>query len=308
MNAGLITRDRTHDDTIFPHIHPNGLEMREYQRMRRHVAASTALFLIVLSGIGISSEQVKRLDLFDAQGNHLMFVDFEYDQTGKNTGRSVYMSDSTFVRTVAITRDAQGGVSKETSFNFNDDTVFSTTYSSNGDTKSITVRDLFGMDQLGAPVSYRTSGDNNFTISQKGVDINKMGYEFNGQGDLEKVSVTDNSGTLLYYGLFSYGTGINNQKNIHYQKPNISLRGNTLMAARFTLNRPAEVRCELIALNGRRSGVLFAALFPPGTHRKNMRIHSTSCFASKNGIYLVTLSIEGIIVASSRQVILRSGL
>ena len=42
---------------------------------------------------------------------------------------TVYMSDSTFVRKVVTTRDAQGRYQKETSLNFNEDTVFTSTYS-----------------------------------------------------------------------------------------------------------------------------------------------------------------------------------
>lgn len=279
--------------------------MKAFKLLRTCVGALLVLCLVI--GSGFSSEPLKkRLDLFDAQGNHLMFVLFENNNNGKNTSRSVFMSDSTFVRKVIITRDGQGQRTKETSINFNDDTVFSTTYNTSGETKSITIKDQFGVDQLGAPVSYSASGSNDFTISQGGSEINKMSYEYDGQGNPTKISVTDKDKNLLYYGTFSE-VGVATPRSVSRSNiPRISVNGNNLLKARFALTKSARVQCELITLSGRRAGVLFSGLFQQGTHQKNVRIGSSSSLRSAEGIYVVVLSIDGIIMARSKQLIVGS--
>ena len=116
----------------------------------------SVLFIVVLKGLPLFAEgNFSRLDLFDAQGNHLMFVTFDYDQDGENTGRSVFMSDSTFMRSTKLIRD-EGRVLKEISYNFNGDTVFTTDYTYGVNT-SFLVRDQFKLNSLGGPLSYKAT-------------------------------------------------------------------------------------------------------------------------------------------------------
>jgi hypothetical protein len=246
-----------------------------------------------------------RLDLYDAQDNHLMFVMFTYDNNGKNTGRTVYMSDSTYVRTVSVQSDASGRRLAETSFDFNGDTVFSTAYGTSGETRSISIRDQFGLDQLGGAVSYRSSGTNDFIISQRGADIDKMSYEFDDEGNPSKITVSDPTGTLLYYGMFSEVGVVTPWSIVRSTIPRISVRGNNLLMTRFALTRSATVRCELVTLSGRRAVILFNGVFPQGVHQKNVRISSVSSLKNADGIYMIVLSIEGIIMARSRQLVAR---
>jgi YD repeat-containing protein len=265
---------------------------------------------VVLFTIGIAVHAVfsqNRLDLFDSQGNHLMFVMFENDRDGSNIGRTVYMSDSTFVRHVGISRNAQGERIKETSFDFNDDTAYTASYSKSGESTNLSVRNQFGMDQFGGPVSYRASGTNDFIVSQRDADINKMTYEYDAQGNPTKITVSDVAGTMLYYGTFSEVGVIAPRNGARYTSPRIAMHGNGILTARFVLAKPAMVRCELMTLQGRRAGVLFNETFPRGAHRKNVRIASSASLRNADGMYLVILSIDGVVMSRSRQLIVRSG-
>lgn len=270
------------------------------------VFSPLATLVITLITLPFRASASERLDLFDAQGNHLMFVVFEHGSDGKNLTRSVYMSDSTFVRKVMTTRDAQGRYQKEASLNFNEDTVFTSMYSSNGDTRTMTVHDQFGMDEFGGPVSYSSSGSGGYIFSQKGQEINRMTYEYDNQGHPVKISISDADGKLLYYGTFASVGVIRPEIRQHNDQPRISVAGGNILGARFSLTKPSIVQCELIALNGRHAGALFGGVFPAGSHRKKIRISGTAAGTTR-GVYLVVLSIDGEIAASSRLLLMPSG-
>lgn len=267
-----------------------------------------AVLLLTVSQFAWTADSVKkRLDLFDAQGNHLMFVVFENDQNGNNIGRTVYMSDSTFVRSVGITRNAQGERTKETSLNYNGDTVLTSTYAKSGESTTLTVRNQFGLDQFGVPVTYRASGADEYAISQRGAAINTMRYEYDGQGNPTKISVLDPAGTQLYYGTFSDVGILAPRYNAQRSVPQVSMRGNGVLSVRFALARPARVRCELVTLHGRRAGELFSGMFSKGAHQKQVRLTSLSSKRTADGMYVVVLTIDGVVVSRSRQLIAGSG-
>jgi len=117
----------------------------------------------------------RRLDLFDAQGNNLMFVTFQYEN-GINTTDSVFFSDSTFTRKVFVKRDAQGLVSAEAAINFADDTVFNSAFTPSGANMNLQVKDQFKIDQFHGIVSYSKASDLEFNFFQSGAQINKVSY------------------------------------------------------------------------------------------------------------------------------------
>ena len=103
-----------------------------------------------------------------------MFIEFEYDASGANISRSVYMSDSTFIKKTVIQNSSDGKKVKETSLNFNEDTLFSASFKTDGSKNSINVKDQFGVDQFGGDVSYTEATTDNFDISQNSKLINKI--------------------------------------------------------------------------------------------------------------------------------------
>ncbi|MBN2036687.1 MAG: hypothetical protein JW768_08110 [Chitinispirillaceae bacterium] len=258
------------------------------------------VMLMVITGLGVGAQT--RLDLFDEQGNHLMFVTFEYDVDQKNISRSVYMSDSTFVRKVVFTKDAQGRSLKETSFNFHDDTVFSTTLEHNGEATVISIRDQFGLDQMGGPVRHSAAGQNSFDFFQKDALINKMGYEYDNEGKLSKVNVYDGAGARIYYGTFSYGgpDGVVTPGKRRAARAAITGRGRNVLLVQFHLERQSQVRCELVSLSGKRIALLFSGTVPYGTQKRTIRIGETPSISAAPGVYLVNLTINGAMAARKK--------
>jgi hypothetical protein len=147
----------------------------------------------------VSAGEVKRADFFDASDNHLMFITFAAD----GNSYEVFMSDSTYVRTVFLSKK-DGKTDKTVSLNFNQDTSYITTFSYDGGNSSMQVKDRYckkpqeAIDELGGKVDFKESGDS-YEVSQNGNVFNKINYEKNGSGDYNRINVTDNSGKLQYY-------------------------------------------------------------------------------------------------------------
>jgi hypothetical protein len=272
-------------------------------KKNNHTYFRVAGFALALFWAVLPAFSQTRLDLFDAQGNQLMFVRFAYDSTGKNTGlgRTVFMADSTFVRNVSVRTDASDQRLSETSFNFNGDTVFKSTFGSSGTASTISTRDQFGLDQFGGPVSIASTGDLQYNLSQAGSVINKMTYEKDDQGRLTRVTVSDADNTTLYYGIFSYvveGVAVSGKQRVVH--PVIEQNGRGALVLRVSLDKPSSVRCELLSLSGRRVGVILDQRFPKGEHRRLIPLVSQQSRALAVGVYCVALSIDGRTVAVDR--------
>jgi hypothetical protein len=165
-------------------------------------AALLAFALCIASAF---AQAPTRLDLYDGADNHLMFVTFEYDGQ-KNISRTVYMSDSTFVRKIMVERDEQGKSTREVSLNFNDDTSLTTNFHYSGDATFFSIADQFKVDQVGDTVSCLAGDPLHFSLSYKRTNTPaaSIGYEKNNDGALTKVTISDNTGGPSYYGVFSY--------------------------------------------------------------------------------------------------------
>ena len=266
-----------------------------------HFLKCCAGFAAVILWAVLPASSQTRLDLYDAQDNHLMFVRFAYDSTGKNTSfnRTVFMSDSTFMRNVSVTTDGSDQRLTETSFNFNGDTVFHSTFGESGST--ISTRDQFGVDQFGGPVSIASDGDMKYDLSQGGSVINKMTYENDDEGKLTRVTVSDADNNTLYYGIFSHvveGVVVSGKKRTLHRAIEQNRRGALIL--RVSLEKPSAVRCELLSLSGRRIGVMLDKRLPKGAHRQLVPLVSQHSRALAMGVYCVTLSIDGRTVAVER--------
>lgn len=266
----------------------------------------TILFIIVFNLAIAYSAPVKYLHFYDASDNSLMFIEFEYDGNGVNTSRSVFMSDSTFIKKINIQSSADGVKVKETSLNFNDDTLFSATFKSDADKKSINVKDQFGVDQFGSDVSYTESSTDNFEITQNNKLINRISYVQD--GDIyRRINVSDNSGNLLYYATVEYESGAGVVYNFKTNKNIPSLRqlGNNHFEIRFTVLKNTLVSCEIATLSGRKAGRLLHRNFTSGSVREVINFNK-SLSTITTGVYLLTLSIDGHRVLKEKILIQRS--
>jgi hypothetical protein len=239
------------------------------------------------------TEPVRYLHFYDAADNSLMFIEFEYDALGVNTSRTVYMSDTTFIKKIDIESASDGNKIRETSFNFNDDTLFSATFKSDADKNSFNVRDQFGVDQFGSDISYTETGTDKFDITQNNKLINKISYIK--EGDIYKrINVADNNGTLIYYAIVEYesGAGVVYSSKKNNTVPTLRSLGKNRFEIRFTMLKPAPVSCELTTLTGRQVGKIVYHNFTSGTVSEIINFNK-SLSNITTGVYLLSISIDG---------------
>lgn len=169
----------------------------------------------------------------------------------------------------------------------------------------MTIKDQFGIDQLGGAVSYKQSGDNGFNFYQDGTLFNKLKYDIDNYGRT-KIDVLDASGELQYYALLLTSGTIHTSLKAHTKTlPAMRAKGNNIYELNFTMQKPGAARCELISLSGRHVATLFDRKYVTGEAKEMVRIgEKTSSFA--NGIYLMSLSVNGKRVAKERILIQHS--
>jgi len=233
----------------------------------------------------VSAGEVKRADFFDASDNHLMFITFAED----GNSYEVFMSDSTFVRKVALVKK-DGKNEKAVSYNFNEDTSFVTTFSYNSTNTEMSVRDEFRNDQLGGKVNFKEAGDS-YEVSQSGNVFNKMNYEKNGSGDYNRINVTDNSGKLQYYVKLGT-TGIARLKSV-LKNGNAAVlhsKGPNCFELKLRLQESAHINCDIFSLSGRNVAKLFSKDVAAGSSREMVRVANGDV---ANGVYLLSLAING---------------
>jgi hypothetical protein len=271
---------------------------------RFHQLNRLSVPILFFCAIASASVLPTRLDLFDASDNNLMFITFEYEGD-RNVSRTVYMSDSTFVRRVMVNRGADGTRTNEVSFNFDDDTSFVTSYQYSGAATQVKIVDQFKVDQVGGTVNYATAGGTNYdlTFSKTGAVAAKMTYEKNDDGSLRKVTVLDKSGQLQYYGVFASGAAVSRPNLRSAQKGAQALvkpRGARQLELQMNLPVAGEVRCELITLAGRSAGVLFAGAVKAGPQNRLLSFDGKNQRRIADGVYMLSVSVDGATVLRSR--------
>jgi hypothetical protein len=252
----------------------------------------------------IHAEPAKYLNFYDASDNRIMFIEFEYDGNGVNTSRSVFMDDSTFIKKT-IFQKTDGKRVKETTFSFNEDTLFSASLKTVGSNNIINVKDQFGVDQFGGDVSYTEASTDNFDIAQNNNVINKIKYEKDGNGNYNKINVYDKDGNLLYYALFSASGVIRHNQNALLNLPSLRAIGNNRFEFRFNILKPSMVCCELTSLSGRQVGKLLNHKYASGAVKEVISI-GKSMPNIANGVYLMNLSIDGKSVSREKILVQRT--
>jgi hypothetical protein len=278
--------------------------MSNTSRFHQRIGVTAALLAIAFIAVFAEVKPPLRLDLYDASGNNLMFVTFEYDgTTGRNTGRTVYMSDSTFVREVKINYDSEGRRINEVSYNFNGDTSFVTSYEHNGGNTAFWIVDQFKLDHIGGKVSYSNTDPLNFDLKYQANSATaaKMIYSNDQEGNLTRVDIADQSGMVQYYGVFLNTLGVKRSLSASKvaQQTLVKMRGASIIDVNFNLRKAADVRCDLITLSGRLAGTLFSGQLKQGMQKKSLRLDG-GAVRQANGVYLFVVSVDGVTVSTSR--------
>lgn len=260
------------------------------------------------------SVPVTRMDLFDKAGNNLLFVEFQYDNTGKNIGRTVYASDSTFLRRTTFTNDAAGKRTREQSFNFNDDTIGYTLFSSQNDKPTINVFDQLSLDhqfdlnQFGAPVSYAPNGTNTYDIYHNGKVVYKMKYTYSSEGsELSQIDILDINNLVLYYAkLTSSVHTIKQPKVDNILKPNLKIfRNQCLMTV--SLQKKSLLKVCIYNLSGKLVTVPFQENMKPGLQSVQFRIGLYDERKLANSLYIIRLYVDGQATTYSQKFISNMG-
>ncbi|MBN1575666.1 MAG: hypothetical protein JW913_03890 [Chitinispirillaceae bacterium] len=281
--------------------------MLYHSRFHRKFSFLTAMLTVsaILFSVLAQPKPPDRLDLFDASDNNLMFVTFQYDAAGRNISREVFMSDSTFMRRVAINYNPAGQRISEVSYNFNEDTSFVLTYQPGADMTGFTIVDQFKLDHVGGAVNYSNADPLNFdlTYQKTGGVAARVAYEKDNEGHLIKVLVYGQSGAIEYYGLFTTpGVGVKRGVTSGKSSPQalVKTRGGSMIEVEFNLRSAGEVRCELVTLSGRHAATLLRGRMEQGVQKRRFRFDGGTLRGVAGGVYVVTVSVDGVTVSRSR--------
>lgn len=256
---------------------------------------------VALSIVSVSA-QIDRMDIFDRADNRLLFVKFDYDKDGKNSGRSVYTSDSTFLRRTTFVIDKTGKTVREVSFDFNNDTIIKTDFSTIDKKPGISVLDQFNLNQFGAPVSYASDGDNSYDIYHNGSIVYRMKYMYGSNGELNRIDVLSTSNSLMYYVVVSTPSGVVQRSRISYKSvPKITFSDNRCFIS-ADLKSVTDLKICIYNLSGQLVSVPFFRRLNPGILKEKFSVDAPSRRLSGN-LYIATLYINGEAISSSRFII-----
>jgi hypothetical protein len=246
------------------------------------------------------------MNIFDKAGNILLFVEFDYDSSGNNVGRSVYTADSTFLRRTVFVNES-GKRSKEISLNFNNDTIGITKISTINNNPGISVFDQFNLDQFGAPVSYSANGDNTYNVYQNGSVIYKMKYAFSPEGDLARVEVLSTGNDLLYYTEFENTVKtVRNQFLGSQPEPRFLFHGDRGQIS-IDLKTESNLKVCIYNISGQLVTIPFAKTLNQGQHTVDFKINSPGAKIIAGGLYIIRTYINGQPVSPSRKLITIAG-
>ncbi|HMA64574.1 MAG TPA: hypothetical protein VKO63_05235 [Chitinispirillaceae bacterium] len=265
----------------------------------------TILYCVMVIGIlstPLFSAPVKRMDIYDNTGNSLLFVEFEYDNNGNNIARSVFMADSSFVKRTVFTNDGSGNRVRENSFNFNDDTLGYTVFSSQNSRPSINVFDQFGLNQFGTAVSYELNGDDQYDIYHNGSVMYKMKYTYTDDGDPERINVLDKSGAILYYATFSSAikTILQSSKSVTQMECIVTADKCKLT---IMLKKESELKACIYNLSGKLVSVPYTGTLKAGMRSVAFRLDLTNAKKVASGMYIMRLFVDGLPVSGSKKYI-----
>jgi hypothetical protein len=257
--------------------------------LKKSILVSPILFFCFVES---NAERVDRIDFYDASDNHLLFINFEYDAAGANISQSTYTSDSTFIKRTVMQNGADGKKEKAVSFNFNQDTSFVTQFSYSSGKTEMTVKDQFGIDQLGGTVNYKQAGDNGFDFFQGSAFLNRISYEKDSEGKT-KIKILNTTGDLQYYATLKTSGPVHTQiKSFISQIPTLRTKSCNLYEINFTVQKPTIAHCELISLSGRHIATLFNKVYTTGGAKEIVQLGGKTSHIA-NGIYLMSLTVDG---------------
>ncbi len=251
---------------------------------------NSATVLLLFIGTMAGSSPISRMDIYDAADNHLLFVTFAYNGSGECTGRSVFTSDSTFLRGATFAPKSETSAGKDEYVDYDGNTVFTTTIQPPSDGKtSFSTVDQFGLSQYGTPLTYRESDPGTFTVSQDNAMLCRQEYIYDDDKELTRINVADNGGKPAWYALITHeDVAVQQNKVLPLNRPmQVSVNGHTMRLG-FGLTTGGVVGCELISPAGRKVLSVMRKRLGAGGHQfffKDMPVSA--------GAYIIKMTVNG---------------
>jgi hypothetical protein len=247
--------------------------------------------VVLCTCVSVIATPITRIDVYDKADNNLLFVTFDYNTSGECTGRSVFASDSTFMRSIAIQPGGASAATKEKSIDFAGNPLFTTTINPpSGGKTSFSTTDQFGLSQFGSPLSYSETAANTFDVTQSNNTICKEQYEFDAGGELTRITVLDKSGAAAWYALVTHEiTAVRPLSPVAAIRPVRLTTDRGKIRLRFELSAAGFVRAEIFTPAGRKVLSMVHKKLPAGSHR----ISSDGSILG-NGTYVVRMTVNGI--------------
>lgn len=256
---------------------------------RYYRAGAIGMAFCVIASVGATP--IARMDIYDKADNPLLFVTFDYNGSGDCVGRSIYAGDSTFLRKTTLQPGGAAAATKENSVDFNDNPLFVTTVNppASGKTSFSTV-DQFGLAQFGPSLSYTEPVANTFDVTQNNGVICKEQYEFDGNGELTRITMLDKGGVLAWYALVSHqATAVLPSGALSSVRPVRLTETRGKIRLQFDLSSAGLVRAELFTPSGRRALTIVNKQVPAGSH-----LLTADGTRLGNGTYVARMTVNGI--------------
>jgi hypothetical protein len=233
------------------------------------------LFAVIVCGYAQTLEVANKLHLYDRLGNLLLYVQFEYDGSGKHTGRTVYDWGGYVLRRTTFLEE-NGTIIRENYLDGSEHLRNYITFAYDGTTKTSTGFDEF--DNILFEVSYDTAAADNSYAFNIGARVD---FEYGTDNKINMINVFDNDQDLAR---------IRPVEKNHSFVSSITMLAPNSVRIVFVLTRPQTVRARLYDLKGNLVGALLNKRFQNGKHAITLDVSDNKVKA--DGIYILKFSLE----------------
>jgi len=248
--------------------------------------SSGALWLCV--ALSLQGAPVKQLGVFDAGGNELFHVVYDYDGGGRTLGCTVYDRGDYVLKRVAFTGDGTG---YHDPF---DNLIVHTSYVSRSGTTDFTIFDAYQKGGIGYRGTYSgVSGVYSFSNSS-GLATHSLSYKYRSDGRIERINVRDASGELTHHVMVYY------EGDNPVRAPLRSAVSRLLLS--FDLAGRRSVALEIFDLLGKCVAVPLRKTFESGAHVEVVELRERAA-GIRSGVWVVRLSAGETVLTRTIQVV-----
>ncbi len=250
----------------------------------------TLILLLFLCAGHINAQPLdaaKQLNIYDCQGNMLMYVKFEYNSNGENIGRTVYNWQGYLLRRTEIKLEDEK-VALENYLDGSGELRNKVTPSYKGTIKTSSIFDEFNTKLF--ETSYDTaSPDNSYDLSNAG----RVLFEYGIENKIRKISVLDTAGNPIHYATVQYNVLLNSDGPGVEESfiSSLKLVSPGRVRLNFTLGLSQRAKAQLFNLQGNPVNEILNRRFQKGRHSFILEVLGNNAIIP-NGIYILKFSLE----------------